>query len=180
MVAPAAPTAPVAAALAVVLHEDRLLLVQRRNPPDQWLWGYPGGKIEPGETMSAAALRELREETGIVAEALGLLEPFDVLHRDPSGRLLHHYILIPSRCRWLAGMPAAASDANDARWFSMDELERQPELFSARVLPLARDALSCSDLTVSGNLRPDGRGGGSPGHDSARRHDAPATSGETP
>ena len=51
-------------AIVVLLHEGRVLLVQRGKAPDLGLWGFPGGHVEPGESAEAAALRELHEETG--------------------------------------------------------------------------------------------------------------------
>ena len=56
---------PRLAVLAVVLRGEQVLLVRRANPPDAGLWGYPGGKVDWGETVEAAALRELAEETGL-------------------------------------------------------------------------------------------------------------------
>jgi 8-oxo-dGTP diphosphatase len=56
---------PVAAVLGVIVHESRVLLVRRSNPPDAGFWGFPGGKIEAGETIEQAALREVNEETGL-------------------------------------------------------------------------------------------------------------------
>lgn len=96
--------------------------------------------MEGGETIREAALRELREETGVVAEALGLLEPFDVFHRDEEGHLLAQFVLVPVRCRWLSGSVAAASDAGEAAWFGISRLEQTEVPVSARVLPLARAA----------------------------------------
>ncbi len=133
---------PVPAALAVVLHEDRVLLVQRRNPPDAGLWGYPGGKIEMGETIEGAAIRELLEETGVAAEARHLLTPFDVLYREPGGPLLGHYILLPVLCAFRGGIPKAATDALDAAWFDSVQLERAAVAFSRRVVVLMQEARS--------------------------------------
>nr|WP_321985999.1 NUDIX hydrolase [uncultured Lichenicoccus sp.] len=133
---------PVPAALAVVLHEDRVLLVQRRNPPDAGLWGYPGGKIETGETIEAAAVRELLEETGVAAEATRLLTPFDILYREHGGDLLGHYVLLPVLCAYRGGIPAAATDALDAAWFGCARVDGEAGAFSRRVGVLMREAQS--------------------------------------
>ena len=69
---------PVPAVIAVLIHEGRALLVRRANPPDAGLWGFPGGKIEYGETVRAAALRELLEETGVQAQAQEILTTLDL------------------------------------------------------------------------------------------------------
>jgi ADP-ribose pyrophosphatase YjhB (NUDIX family) len=135
-------TRPVAAAIAVVMHARDVVLVQRRNPPDAGLWGYPGGRIEPGETIFAAALRELQEETGLVGCARRLLTPFDVFHRDDDGQLLGHFILLPVLCGWVSGSPQAASDALDAGWFDIDGLEHRQATLSPHVPALAHQALA--------------------------------------
>ena len=135
-------TAPVAAVIAVVLRSREVVLVQRRNPPDAGLWGYPGGKIEAGETIVEAGLRELHEETGIVGRPRHLLRPFDVFQRDPDGRLLGHFILLPLLCGWVSGTPVAASDALDAAWFEIDGLEERQAILSRRVCELAGQALA--------------------------------------
>lgn len=138
-------TGPVAAAIAVVMRMREVVLVRRRNPPDAGLWGYPGGKIEGGETIIEAGLRELREETGIVGRPRRLLTPFDVFHRDGDGRLLGHFILLPVLCDWVSGTPAAASDALDAAWFEIDSLEQQQAILSRRVSDLADQAMAFRD-----------------------------------
>ena len=131
-----------AAAIAVLARDGAVLLVQRRNPPDAGLWGYPGGKIEGGETVIQAALRELHEETALVARGHRLLEPFDVIRHDADGRLLAHFILLPVLCAWVSGTAAASSDALHARWFTRAAIAARPGMLCARVLALADDAFS--------------------------------------
>lgn len=139
---------PVLAALAVLVEDDRVLLVRRRNEPDAGLWGYPGGRVEAGETVFAAAERELAEETGVDAEARDFLTIVDVIRREgdePGAALVHHYALAAVLCARRAGEPVAASDANEAAWVPLDTVlagrlatsERVPE-----VARLARDRLA--------------------------------------
>lgn len=108
---------PLIGALAVVLHRERVLLVQRGKEPDAGLWGFPGGHVDWGETALAAAARELREETGVIAEPDGYLTNLDLLRRDASGQVVSHYLLTAVACRYVSGEPVAADDARDARWF---------------------------------------------------------------
>ncbi len=131
---------PVPAVIAVVIREDHALLVRRANPPDAGLWGFPGGKIEFGETVKAAATRELLEETGIDAEAQDILTTLDVLVRDASGNVQQHYILIAVQCRWISGLPLAGDDALEARWFPIGDLDPDKLPMSADVDVIARRA----------------------------------------
>ncbi len=109
---------PVAAALAVVARGPDVLLIRRANPPDRGLWAYPGGRIEAGETVFAAAERELLEETGVQARASRLLDAIDVFDRAADGSLRRHFILLAVACDWRTGDPVAADDALDAAWFA--------------------------------------------------------------
>lgn len=131
---------PVAAVIAVVRRQDEVLLVRRINPPDAGLWGFPGGRIEPGETLAEATLRELREETGVSATAGPVIDTLDVLDRGEDGTLRHHFILVAVACDWWAGEPVAADDASDAAWFRIADLDPDDPAFSRDVVTLARRA----------------------------------------
>ena len=122
---------PTLAALAVVPHQGRVLLVQRKNPPDAGLWGFPGGHVEPGETALDAAARELLEETGIRARPRRYLDNIDVILRDPDGRLRRHFLLAGVLCDYLDGQPTAADDAFAAAWHPVGDV-------LSRRLPLSR------------------------------------------
>ena len=104
--------APVPAVGIVCLRGDQVLLIRRGTPPMQGSWSLPGGRIEPGERAVDAALRELGEETGVVAELIGLIDVVDGIFPD-SGR---HYVLIDYAARWLSGEPVAGDDALEARF----------------------------------------------------------------
>ncbi|ACI52938.1 NUDIX hydrolase [Gluconacetobacter diazotrophicus PA1 5] len=135
---------PVSAAiLAVVVRDRRLLLIRRANPPDQGLWGFPGGRIEHGETVMQAAERELREETGFIARAQGVLTAFDVLDHAPDGALRFHYVIVVVRCAD-SGQDTvrAADDALDVDWFTLDQVRDAPERMSPGLLELGTLALS--------------------------------------
>ncbi len=131
---------PIPAVIAVVIHGNRTLLVRRANPPDAGLWGFPGGKIEFGETVREAAIRELLEETGVHAEAQDVITTLDILVPDPSGAARQHFILIAVLCRWTSGEPVAADDALEAGWFQINDLEHDRLAMSADVGAIARRA----------------------------------------
>lgn len=132
---------PVVATIAVVTAGESVLLVRRANPPDAGLWGFPGGKIEHGETVCQAAVRELHEETGVHGEALKAFTAVDALDRDSAGALRNHHVLVAVLCRYLSGVPSAASDALEARWFHVDEVDDASLATSFRVADVARQAV---------------------------------------
>ncbi len=136
---PSAPVRPIVAVLAVVIHDGKLLLVQRANPPDAGLWGVPGGKVEFGETLLAATERELFEETGITAVAERIFTAVDAYDRSEEGQLRQHFVLVAVRCQWRAGVPVAADDALDAKWIALQDLETSRDL-SQDVAMVARQA----------------------------------------
>ncbi len=133
---------PVAAVLAVVVRDRAVLLVRRANPPDAGLWGFPGGKIEGGETIAEAALRELREETGVAACADRVLTALDAIDTAPDGAIRHHYLMVAVLCRWSSGDPEAADDAQEAGWFDVAALPAMASASSQGVADLAESALS--------------------------------------
>ena len=122
----APPTAPVVGVLALVPRGDCVLLARRANPPDEGLWGFPGGRLELGETLAEGAARELLEETGVVAEFTRTLEVFDMIRRDTAGAVLVHYVLVVMEGRYLSGEPRAGDDALDVAWMSAKMIARVP------------------------------------------------------
>lgn len=110
---------PVPAVGVVCLRGDSVLLIRRGTPPRQGEWSLPGGRIEPGERAVEAALRELREETGVEAAITGLIDVVDGLFPE-AGR---HYVLIDYAARWVSGEPVAGDDALEARFVTLDEVE---------------------------------------------------------
>ncbi|SFR56460.1 ADP-ribose pyrophosphatase YjhB, NUDIX family [Yoonia tamlensis] len=113
---------PRLAAIAVVLHEGKVLLAQRKNPPDAGLWGFAGGHVNLGETAMEAAARELLEETGVVATPDRYLTNLDIIVRDVDGEIAHHFLLAAVLCHYVSGAPVASDDVSDARWFSIQDI----------------------------------------------------------
>jgi ADP-ribose pyrophosphatase YjhB (NUDIX family) len=102
---------------AVVLRQDgAVLLVRRGRPPAAGTWSLPGGRIEPGESPSEAAVREVREETGLAVRALGLLE----IVRVPGERVVYRIHEIACALLDPSAVPVAGDDAADAT-FAVDE-----------------------------------------------------------
>lgn len=107
---------PTPAVGVVCLKGDEVLLIRRATPPRVGEWSLPGGRLEPGERLAVAALRELREETGVEAELIGLVDVVDGLFPE-AGR---HYVLIDYAARWIAGEAVAGDDASEAGFFPFE------------------------------------------------------------
>jgi len=116
------PELPLVGVGAIIIEGDRVLLVKRAHPPIQGQWSIPGGVLEVGEMVRDAAVREAREETGLVVEPGELLGVYDRILRDPEQRVQYHYVLIDFLCRPVGGELLAASDAAKVRWFRREEL----------------------------------------------------------
>jgi 8-oxo-dGTP diphosphatase len=100
----------------------RVVLVKRAHPPLQAQWSIPGGVLEVGELVREAAVREVREETGLGVEPGELLGVYDRVLRDAEQRVQYHYVLIDFLCRRISGELQAGSDAAEVRWFGREEL----------------------------------------------------------
>lgn len=101
----------------IVFRENQVLLIQRGTAPRKGEWSIPGGRIEPGESESEAALRELTEETSIRAALLGKVA---VIPANFEG---FDYILHDYAARWEAGEPIAGDDAAQAKFIPMADID---------------------------------------------------------
>ena len=118
------PDRPIVGVGAVIIDAGRVLLVKRGAPPLLGEWSLPGGVVEIGETLRAAAEREAREETGLIVQAGEVLEVLDRIIPGEQGRAQYHYVLIDFLCRLAGGELRAGGDAADAAWAKEDELKK--------------------------------------------------------
>ena len=103
---------------AIVLDGDRVLLIERGRPPAVGRWTVPGGRVEPGEPLAAAVVREVREETGLVVTCGALVE---VVERH--GYEIHDFL---AEAADVSAPLVAGDDASAARWVRWDELDQLP------------------------------------------------------
>jgi ADP-ribose pyrophosphatase YjhB (NUDIX family) len=109
----------------VVWRGDEFLLIRRGKPPRYGQWSIPGGRQELGETTRETAVREIKEETDLEIDLVGLVDVYDAIRVDTNGSIASHFTLIDYTARWVSGDAVAGDDAIGVGWFTLDDL---PEL----------------------------------------------------
>ena len=115
------PATPQVCVGAVVVEDGRLLLIRRGRGPAQGEWSVPGGRVEAGELLAEAVVRELAEETGlegVCGELVGWVE------RVGDG---HHFVILDFAVTLLDpdAEPTAGDDAAEAAWIPLHEIADQ-------------------------------------------------------
>jgi mutator protein MutT len=117
------PERPIIGVGGVVISDGRVLLVRRGSPPLQGQWSIPGGILEAGETLIEGVRRELAEETGIEVRVRTLIEVFERIDRDPSGKTQYHFVVLDYFCEAVRGIAQAGSDVSEVAWAAPFELK---------------------------------------------------------
>lgn len=107
---------------AVAVTDERLLLVRRGHGAGIGQWSVPGGRVEPGELLAAAVVREVAEETGLTAVCGPLLGWVERFGTDPAGNAYHYVILDFVVTVLDLDEPTAGSDATEAAWIPLHEV----------------------------------------------------------
>jgi 8-oxo-dGTP diphosphatase len=118
------PAQPIVGVGAVIVHEDKVVLVKRKYEPLAGQWSLPGGRLELGETLEGGLAREMLEETGLVVEVGPVVDVFDRILLDPERRVRYHYVLVDYLCRPLSGTLTHGSDVAAAELVEPGGLER--------------------------------------------------------
>jgi ADP-ribose pyrophosphatase YjhB (NUDIX family) len=129
---------PVLAASIAVFREGRVLLAQRAKNPGNGVWSLPGGRVEPGETMEFAALRELREEVGLAADIVGFNRHVEVIRRDSTGAIAAHFVVASFVGVWRDGEACAGDETSAVAW--VDPAAPQVEPLSSGLLDVLQRA----------------------------------------
>ncbi len=126
MVARRYPETPLLGVGAVLFDDLRqhVLLIQRGAPPAAGQWSVPGGLVDPGETLKQACIREAREETGLEVIPCEVVKIVERLIDDDAGRLEYHFVIVDYWAQVAGGSLQAGSDAQQAKWTPLDELEQ--------------------------------------------------------
>lgn len=110
------PETPLLTVDGLILGEDqKIVLIERKNPPFQGSWALPGGFVDVGETVEEACRREMKEETGLKVEIIRLLGVYSDPSRDPRG----HTVSAVFICRAEGGTLLGGDDAARAEWFPL-------------------------------------------------------------
>src|SRR4051812_37578770 len=117
------PDRPIVGVGAVIIHDGRALIVQRAGEPRKGEWTVPGGVLEVGETLRSGVEREVLEETGLVVKAGPVVDVYENIWPDASGKTQFHYVLVDFLCELIAGDLRCATDASAARWITLEELD---------------------------------------------------------
>jgi len=118
------PKQPIIGVGAVIIKDGKILLEKRKNEPGKGKWSVPGGLVELGESVEQTVMREVEEETGLEVEKPEHIDVVDNIIRDESGRVKYHFVIIDYFMKLKGGTLKAASDAEELRWVTFDEVER--------------------------------------------------------
>ena len=139
----------------LVRRGDSVLLVRRGKAPLRDIWAFPGGLVEFGESLTAAAAREVLEETGVTVTIDGPIDHAEIVMRNEAGAPERHYVLVVFAGTWRAGEPVAGDDAAEARWVDSTDLpgfQKTPDTdrILARIMGSATLA-GAAPLTITGS-----------------------------
>lgn len=102
---------------AIAVSDDAILLVRRGRGPAQGTWAVPGGRVERGESLAEAVVRELAEETGLTGVCESLVGWVERMGPD------YHYVILDFRVTLLSDAePVAGDDAAEARWVPLHQV----------------------------------------------------------
>lgn len=107
-------TGPQLAVSAGIFRDGKILLVRRAREPAKGIYTFPGGRVEFGESLTEAAAREIREETGLSIDIVGLIGYREALPPRTGGH--GHFVILPFAARWVGGEVALNDELDDARW----------------------------------------------------------------
>ena len=116
------PDRPILAVSAAIFRDGKVLIVRRTRKPAFGVYTLPGGGVETGETLIEAVTREVREETALTIEPLGLAGYREAIVRDAHSGVERHFVILCFAARWLSGEPVLNDELDDARWLDPTEL----------------------------------------------------------
>lgn len=140
------PQFPIPAVGAVILQANRILLVQRGQPPAQGQWTLPGGVVELGEAPEEAIVREVQEECGLAVLVVDVIAVVNRVFRDERNAIRYHYVIIDYLTRCQADAPLSeamlqpGTDVAAARWIPLPEVAHYD--LTEGLLPIIRAGIA--------------------------------------
>jgi len=126
------PDHPLIGVGAVVMENGKILLVKRAFDPGAGKWSVPGGLVELGEKLSEACIREAEEETGLRVQVLELINVFDMVDKEDSGKFKYHYVLVEFLVKPVSGELKPNAEVKELRWFTREEAKNLDMTRTAR------------------------------------------------
>ncbi len=124
------PARPILAVSTAVFRNGKALIARRARAPWRGAFSLPGGAVEVGETLEAAAARELKEEVGVEADILGFVRHVEPIQREGE-RVRAHFVIAVFAARWRRGEPVPSAEVDEIAWVDplrLGELPTTPEL----------------------------------------------------
>ena len=116
------PEHPVVGVGAVVINNNKLLLIKRGSEPNKDMWAIPGGIVEIGERLEDAVVRELEEETGLKGKPLGIISVDEYIEYDDNKKVKYHFILVDFLIE-TSGTPQPSSDAKEVTYIDINDID---------------------------------------------------------
>jgi 8-oxo-dGTP diphosphatase len=138
------PTRPYLAVSAAIFRDGRVLIVRRARPPAHGLYTLPGGGVELGETLEEAVIREVREETALAVEPVGLAGFRQAIARDQTGKVERHFVILPFAARWISGEVALNEELAEAHWL------KPPDVTGLKTTEGLADIVAAAAARVAG------------------------------
>ena len=120
------PARPILAVSAAIVRDGRVLIARRARAPANGIYTLPGGVVEVGETLREAVAREIMEETNLVIEPVALAGYRERVGHDASGKVEHHFVILPFAARLISGEPSLNEELAEVRWLTPAELAGLP------------------------------------------------------
>jgi 8-oxo-dGTP diphosphatase len=121
-----APARPLLAASVGVFREGRVLLGERLVEPARGLFTFPGGKVEMGEKLAEAALRELQEEVGVEARMVGFIDFIETIVPAQDQKPAFHAVICAFAAHWVSGEPQSSAEIGQTVWVRPQDIGRWP------------------------------------------------------
>ena len=126
-------TRPELSVSCAVFKQGKVLLAQRMFEPYAGYYSLPGGRVERGETLHGAALRELMEEVQVEACIIDFVDHVELYEQDETGIVLFHAVIAVFLARWVGGEAKTGAEVKDVIWYDFSapqDLRMTPNLKS--------------------------------------------------